>query len=344
MADEITKVDPSFDSDKFIKLVFDSVWESRELKQRFRHISVSLHEVLNMEYPEALELLKKLTGRLKGWAEFVMPDYVEVYGLNDFAKSMKALEIFTQHSTGEFAIRPFLIKYPDKTIKQMLVWSKHKNEHVRRFSSEGCRPRLPWGMGVPWLKKDPSGVIEILENLKNDNSEYVRKSVANNLNDISKDHPVVVIGLAKRWIGKSERTDWILKHGCRTLLKKGDSEALSLFGVIKSAKIRIDNLCMLKTKVRLGETTQFEFDAILEEKKKCVVRLEYRIDYKNASGGYSKKIFKIGESEMNPGEKKHYKRKISFIDLTIRKHYPGKHKLTVIANGKGVKEIVFNLI
>ena len=344
ISDEISKLFPAFDRNEFKKKVFNSEWEQKELKQRFRHISVTLNDVLGLGYIETLELFKKISGKLGTWAEFILPDYVEVFGLNHFNESMQALEIFTQYSTGEFAVRPFLIKYPDKVMAQMLKWSKHKNHHVRRFSSEGSRPRLPWGLGVPWLKKDPSKIIPILENLKNDKSEYVRKSVANNLNDISKDHPELVLNLSKKWMGKTKEIDWIVKHGCRTLLKKGNKHALALFDISKSIRFKITNFCLELQEIQIGNYTHFSFDIELAEKSARQLRLEYKIYFVNASGGYSEKIFKISEKTVRSGTVINIKRKISFVNLTIRTHFPGKHKLSLVVNGNEADMMEFYLI
>jgi 3-methyladenine DNA glycosylase AlkC len=155
-----------------------------------------------------------------GLVYIFLPDYIEQYGLEDFESSVKAIENVTRFVSCEFAVRPFILKYGGTMMKKMRTWSLHKSYHVRRLSSEGSRPRLPWAISIPELKKDPSPILPILENLKNDPSEWVRRSVANNLNDIAKDHPGLVIELARKWKGISRETDAIIKHGSRTLLKK----------------------------------------------------------------------------------------------------------------------------
>ena len=136
-----------------------------------------------------------------GLEHMFIPDYIEVYGIDHFDLSMKAFETVTQFVSCEFAVRPFFIRYGNQMVNQMKIWSRHKNESVRRLSSEGSRPRLPWAMAIPALKKDPSPILPILENLKNDPSEDVRRSVANNINDIAKDHPDIVMKLGQRLEG-----------------------------------------------------------------------------------------------------------------------------------------------
>lgn len=148
-------------------------------------------------------------------------DFVEVFGLEDFENSIKALEVFTLESSSEFAVRAFILKYEYQTMQQMKLWTQSSNEHIRRLACEGCRPRLPWAVALPKFKQDPSSVLEIIELLKNDESLYVRKSVANNLNDISKDNPELLLKFVKENLGFSKELDWICKHASRTLLKKG---------------------------------------------------------------------------------------------------------------------------
>ena len=144
-------------------------------------------------------------------------------------------------------------------MEQMYLWSRHENEHVRRLASEGCRPSLPWGQALVRFKKDPAPILPILQQLKADPSPYVRKSVANNLNDISKTHPDLVVKMAKEWYGENEFTDWIVKHGCRTLLKNGNCEVLAIFGYHNADCIHVSSFQLGKTSISLGEDLTFSF-------------------------------------------------------------------------------------
>ncbi|MEO6685784.1 MAG: DNA alkylation repair protein, partial [Dyadobacter sp.] len=236
-ADILKQAVPDFDKNAFINQIFVEEFKAMEWKERMKHTTRVFHVFLPEDYPKATTLIEKIITILRkenigGGLEYIFfADYVEVYGLDDFKTSVKALEFITQFISCEFGVRPFILKYGDKMIDQMVIWSKHENLHVRRFASEGSRPRLPWAMAIPALKKDPSPLFPILENLKNDPSEYVRRSVANNLNDIAKDHPDVVLSIAKRWRGGSKETDAIIKHGSRTLLKQGHAEILEVYGL-----------------------------------------------------------------------------------------------------------------
>ncbi|RKX19178.1 MAG: DNA alkylation repair protein, partial [Candidatus Zixiibacteriota bacterium] len=258
----------------------------------------------------------------------------------------KALAIFTKYSSSEFAIRPFINKdekYERRTMAFMKRLAKDKDKNVRRFASEGCRPRLPWAMALPNLKKDPSSIFPILELLKNDESEFVRKSVANNLNDISKDHPNLALKIAKQWFGKSENTNWIVKHACRTLLKAGNSEAMVLFGFGDPKNISVNKLSLDKKKIKIGEKSEFNYILKVGGKKQSKIRLEYAVTFAKANNKFSKKVFKISEKSYDPGEydlsKKH-----SFANLSTRKHYAGKHQIAIIVNGVEKAKVSLALI
>ena len=321
----------SFDSDGFINSIFNHTWEKLELKMRMRHIAITLNEFLPLSYKEQLEVLKPASKDFGSYEAMFFQDFVEVYGLDDFENSIKALEVFTIDSSSEFAIRQFILKYEDKTMTQMKLWAKSYNEHLRRLASEGCRPRLPWAMALPSFKKDPSKVLEIIEILKNDKSEYVRKSVANNLNDISKDNPRVVIKFVEENLGFSKEHDWICKHGSRTLLKKGDEEILKLFSFDKLAHINLTNFIHDEV-VNINESLTFSFELVSDEPLGNI-RVEYAIDYLKSNNTHNKKVFMISQNDIKSKSKK-FTKKQSFKEMTTRKHYLGKHYISIIINGK----------
>ncbi len=230
LADRIGDVYGDFDRAGFVKAVMSEGWRALELKGRMKRISETLHRFLPPNYGDALAVLKKIAPDEQGFEYLFLPDFVERYGMDSFEPSMKALESFTEFASAEFAVRPFIVRHPDRMMRRMKRWAKSRNEHLRRLASEGCRPRLPWAMALPEFKRDPSPVLEVLDALKTDSSEYVRRSVANNLNDISKDHPNTTLRIARSWKGISSETDRLVKHACRTLLKAGRREAMELFG------------------------------------------------------------------------------------------------------------------
>ncbi|MGE6630574.1 DNA alkylation repair protein [Bacillus sp. NPDC077027] len=331
----------NFDTNRFKALVYREDWAQLELKQRMRRITESMHECLPERYEEALDVLLRTAPLFTGLSAIIFPDYVEQYGLEYWDLSLKALETFTIYSTSEFAIRPFLIKDQDKMLSHMYVWSQDANEHVRRLASEGCRPRLPWGMTVPALKKNPAPTLPILENLKADHARYVQKSVANHLNDISKTHPDLMKEVAMKWYGSNENTNWIIKHASRTLLKKGDSDVLAIFGYGDDASIEVTDLELDKHRIMIGDKLTFQFT--LHAKKQLKLRVEYAIDYVKARGTRNQKVFKITEFETNTDLRREFVRSQSFQNMTTRTHYAGTHALTIIINGIPKASIDFDV-
>lgn len=331
-----------FDDAKCHNLIFQEDWEQLALKERMRRITVSLHTTLPKDYKSALEILYKVAPKFTGLKGIIFPDYVELYGLDEWDDSMKALAFFTPFSTSEFAVRPFLIKDIDRMLAQMLEWSLHPDEHIRRLASEGSRPRLPWGQSVPAIKVNPEQTLPILNNLKEDNSLYVRKSVANHINDISYTHPDIVLEIANEWYGKQKNTDWIIKHACRALLKKGNQRALLLFGYKDDQSIETKDFTLDKDRISIGDSIHFSFT--ITSKKEIPVRVEYAIDYVKSKGQRTKKVFMISTLKMNPNETRNFSKTQSFKELTTRKHYKGTHTLSIIINGIIKASLDFDIV
>lgn len=344
LATQVSLAYPTFKKSNFISAVFDSEWNELELKQRMRHIALSLHQHLTQEYHQNIEILKKSFIKLNhsyGLENMIFQDYVEAYGVNDFEKSMEALECFTINSSSEFAIRRFIINYPDETMSQMRRWALSANEHIRRLASEGCRPRLPWAIALEEFKKEPSKVLEILEILKDDKSKYVQKSVANSLNDISKDNPKIVKKLVAQWLTESKDREWICKHGSRTLLKQSDREILNLFGFSDATHIRL-NQFQISKRVKMGEELKFSFH-LDSEKNLGKLRLEFAIDFVRQNSKHNKKVFKLAEATYKE-QKKEFSKKYSFKPISTRVYYRGLHKLSIIINGKEFIQKEFSVI
>lgn len=342
---------PHFDVSQFTELIFDNEWNNKELKDRMRHTTKVLNQFLSKDFDKAsteiiniIQELKNQNINQSGLEYLFFPDYIETYGLNHLEVSLKAMEHITSFTSCEFAIRPFIIKYDKKVIDQLIKWSTHKNHHVRRLSSEGCRPRLPWAIALPELKKDPSPILPILENLKNDPSEYVRRSVANNLNDITKDHSSVVIEIAKKWKNIGKETDAIIKHGCRTLLKSGHPEILSYYGLDDTSTIKTDNFEINTPKVSMGSAVNFSFNIKNFDTNPKTIRLEYGVYYLRQNGTHTRKVFKISERVFQPNEEKWIDKNQSFRPITTRKFYAGMHQISLIVNGKEVAIKSFELI
>lgn len=347
LAYEIQAVYSKFSIEDFLNDTINNTWSSLEYKQRIMQISVNLGKYLPSDYETAIQIIDKVIVNYEisydGFASF-FPCFIELYGQDDknWDVSMEAIARYTQYASAEFAVRSFIIDNENRMMKQMAIWAKDDNEHVRRLASEGCRPRLPWGQALPNFQKDPSLVLNILEQLKSDPSRYVCKSVANNLNDISKTHPNLVVRIAKSWYGKNRDTDWIVKHGCRTLLKKGNREVLALFGFEDASYIKVDNFSLESTIVSIGNCLVFSFD--IESIKATKVRMEYGINYVKANGKQNRKIFQISECVFKEKQKKHYIKKHLFADTSTRKHYPGLHSVVLIVNGVEQESISFEVV
>ncbi len=331
LSDTFSREMSSFDQKAFHELVFQQDWEDLALKERMRRITFSMHEVLPDDYEEALHILYKAAPTVGGLQGTVFPDYVELYGLNDWEASIKALAFFTPFSTSEFAVRPFLIQDQKRMLQQMIEWAGDENHHIRRLASEGSRPRLPWGQSVPALKQDPKQTLPILEQLKRDESLYVRKSVANHLNDISYIEKDWMLDVMKSWYGKDAKTDWIVKHACRSLLKKGDSEALSLFGYGDDPGVIVTGLGLHPHTITIGDSIDFSFELSVE--KPMPLRIEYGIHYVKAKGNRTQKVFMLKNVQAKAGQTLTVTKKHGFKDLSTRKHYSGTHTLSVIVNG-----------
>jgi 3-methyladenine DNA glycosylase AlkC len=342
IAKSLTTVYPDFLSEQFLQSVFSDSWEQLELKQRMRHIALCLKQWLPENYHDAIAIMIKASPKVSGLIVMSFADYVELYGQEYWELSMQALEEFTKSCSSEYAIRPFLDLKPQRGMQQMLMWAGHENEHVRRLASEGCRPRLPWAMALKKFKKDPSPIIPILEKLKNDPSEYVRKSVANNLNDISKDHPELVLGLCESWQGKSANTDWIIKHACRTLLKSGNKRAMLLFGFGDPEHVNIPFFEAEVGSTFIGDQIQLSFQMEVNEKQSKKIRLEYLVYFVKANGKTSPKVFQISEKVWKPG-KHTIVFKHSFLQRTTRRHFPGTHRFELIINSEKKAETSITL-
>jgi 3-methyladenine DNA glycosylase AlkC len=358
---KIQAVYPAFDTPGFIRRVMDKEWKGLALKARMRKITEALGAYLPAPYEEALDILLAIAEECRGFPYLIFPDFAARYGLDKKhrRRSLKALEIFTQQSSAEFAVRPFITLDPQGVMKHMLVWAKHKNEHVRRLASEGCRPRLPWGESLPIFKKDPAPVLAVLEQLKDDPSLYVRKSVANNLNDISKDNPAAVLATAKRWKGLSPGTDWIIRRACRTFIRRGDPEAYALFEydlldgggpagaspLISEAQFVLD-----PRKLRIGERCDIRWAFTVREGGPARLRVEYGIDFvkagraDHAGSRVSRKLFVLLDKTVEGGARLEGKRVHKWADLSTRRHYPGDHRVVLLVNGRETASGIIKLL
>jgi len=342
LSEALSDADKNFNAKQFLKDVTHDM-EPLSLNQRLRNTSIQMKKHLPGNYSKSISILKKVANQMpKGYTALIYPDFIGLYGHDDKEFSLDALAHFTSYGSSEFAIREYLKRDVKSTLKTMEKWAGHKSEHIRRLASEGCRPRLPWGFKLDAIVKDPTLTKNILQQLNADDSLYVRKSVANHLNDFSKDHPDYMLKLVGSWDKKNPHTAWIIKHACRTLIKKGNAKALSIFSFDKNIQVKLDQLNINKEKIKLGDSLHFDFSLTSQSKKSQKLVVDYCIHYFKKTGT-SPKVFKLKEIELNPGEKIHIKKSQLFKDLTTRKHYAGKHVLEIMVNGNVLGKKEFGL-
>ncbi len=341
----LSQASSQFNKKDFLEISRDLA--SLEMKSRVRLISGQLKKTLPHDYPMALKTLLESTKsqKLKGFDLWPYTEFIQTYGLNHAALSLDTLKILTSLFTAEFAVRPFIKSNPQKTLSFLLACSKDKNVHVRRLASEGSRPRLPWGERLDICIKDPSLTLPILEQLKYDEELYVRKSVSNHLNDITKDHPEFVINLLKKW-QKSEtskkhknKIDWIIKRSLRSLIKEGHPQALQLIGVSTKAKIKVEKLKLNKHKFKLNDRLEFKFQIHSLAKKPQKLVVDYIIHFMKSNKKTSAKVFKLKSVEINAKEILTIKKQHHLKKITTREYYPGVHFIEIQVNGLKYKKL-----
>lgn len=325
----------ALDVDVIVNTIFDDRWEDRALKQRIRHIAVCIRSYLPEDYAEALAIMRRAGAKVQtGWMSvWAFNDFVEEYGVDDPDISLPALEQFTKMASAEFAVRPFIKRYPVRMAGQMLAWAHNPDPGVRRLASEGYRPRLPWGMGLPELKKDPAPILPVLTVLRADSSEDVRRSVANNLNDISKDHPDLAVEVLAQWSDDTDEMRALIKHALRTLVKQGHAGALDLLGFSAKPEVAVGELAIAPAVVAIGGAVHFEVEVESTATHRQPLLIDYAVTYQNASRTGSRKVFKGKVVELDPGEGVVLRRKISLSPMTTRRIFPGPHEVEIQVNG-----------
>jgi 3-methyladenine DNA glycosylase AlkC len=314
------------------------------LTGRGRQLARALRAQLPDDYPTAIEILLASLGRpldvdaAPGMAPFFyLPHtyYVADYGLDDFEISMRALHALTQRFTAEFSIRLFLERYPGPSLARLREWAGDPSHHVRRLVSEGTRPRLPWAPRLRAFQKDPGPVLELLELLKDDASLYVRRSVANNLNDIGKDHPELLAATCRRWLeGATPERRWLVQHALRSAVKRGEQGALAVVGAADAPEVEILDVTITPAAPRIGEKLRFQARLRNVGAAKQTWVVDLAVYFVKANGQASAKVFKLKNAEPAPGEVVDVGKTITLADLTTRRHYPGHHALELRINGR----------
>jgi len=344
IADLLTDAHPGFDRKRFMAVATTGL-DDLTLIQRVRRTTEACHATLPQDFPRAVAVLKQIASRVQhGFVGIFLPDFVGQHGHGHFDESMNALKFFTPFSSAEFAIREFLKRDLPRTLAVMERWSRDENEHVRRLASEGSRPRLPWSFRLEALVADPSRTAPILDNLRADPSLYVRKSVANHLNDISKDHADWMLTKLKSWDLTHPPTQWIAKRAARTLIKAGHQPALGLFNFGGKPAVTLAGLNATPTRLKLGQSLEFSFILTSTSRRPQPLAVDYIVHYRKASGGTSPKVFKLRELTLAPGERQTLTKRQTIRNFTTRKHHPGRHRIEVQVNGRILAGTHFDLL
>ncbi|MDF1589041.1 MAG: DNA alkylation repair protein [Gammaproteobacteria bacterium] len=339
----LSKLIPDFPSDSFINDACLGL-EQRELKQRVDHIINVLGRFLPDDFNETARLLLQLKShwpqksQQPGWFSFAawpVIDYVGVYGLEHPELALDVLENLTSLFSAEFAVRPLIDTHFELTHRRMLAWTQHDDEHVRRLASEGCRPRLPWGKQLKTLRLEPAPVIEILEQLKDDPSLYVRKSVANNLNDISKDHPNLVTSLCQTWRSDaSNERQWIIKQALRSLIKAGQPSAFEILAYNPQPQLVVLNFQLTPHSISLGQDIEMALSLQSESSEQQTIVLDYKVHHIKANGQSTSKVFKWKTLTLMPFEHYDLIKKHPIKAISTRTYYAGIHLVEIVINGR----------
>ncbi|MEM8618930.1 MAG: DNA alkylation repair protein [Actinomycetota bacterium] len=318
-------------------------YDELELRPRARHIADALARALPADRAVAIRMLidalrnEGPPEELRGMASFrylPLSDFIGEHGLDHFEISMVALREITVRFTAEFAIRPFLEAQTVATLDQCRRWTGDESEHVRRLVSEGTRPRLPWAPRLRLFMEDPAPVVELLERLKDDDSEYVRRSVANCVNDIAKDHPDVAVDIARRWWPDAPvDRQRLVKHALRTMIKQGNPDALEVIGYGRDSPLHVVASGYEPAEVAIGASTHVWIELHNPTDRPLGALVDFRVHFVKANGSTSPKVFKGAEMDVPPGATATVRKKVSLRVHTTRTPYPGRHRVDVLVNG-----------
>lgn len=350
IAGRIVRLHPAFDGAAFQAAVIVDL-DKLELKARHRLIAARLREFLPDDYPEALRILVAMLqsehdspGKVDGLRLMAIPAFVEVHGGDHPRESLDAMPAITRVSSCEFALRPFLAAHPQATMARLLEWIEHEDEHVRRLVSEGSRPRLPWAPPLRDFIVDPAPTLSLLEQLKDDPSLYVRRSVANHLNDISKDHPELLLERMAAWSqGASKERLWLINHALRTLVKRGDQRALAILG-FGSANVELRGLKLQPAALQFGNELEFSFELQNRGIAEVNLMIDFVMRFRKSTGATAPKVFKLKKTRLPAGKGISIKKKLAIRPISTRKYYPGRQRLEIQVNGRVLGGADFELV
>lgn len=342
IADELGCVYPPFDAAAFVARSVDGL-DRLELTGRAAHIADALHEYLPRPFARAAAVIEaSLSPEIPATGENglaplrYMPHvaFVQKYGLDDYEAAIRVQAELTKRFSAESSIRAFLTKYPERTYAQMLEWTQDDNAHLRRLASEGIRPRLPWAPRLRAYQENPRPVLALLELLKDDPVRYVQRSVANNLNDIAKEHPALAIETCRRWAENAPAgRAWVVRHALRFLVKAGNQEAIRILGGADRPRVTIGRIHITPKRVALGGAVRLSFEVESTSHSAQRLLIDYAVHFVKAKGGTRPKVFKLRTLTVQPGEKIALNAVVSLAAMTTRRHYPGQHRIEALVNG-----------
>jgi 3-methyladenine DNA glycosylase AlkC len=349
----IKEVDSGFDEDAFLADALDG-YQALELTPRARQIAQALGRHLPQDYERAIEILiaslgpKLQAAELTGIDVFVyLPHvfFIAEFGVDHFEASMRAQYELTQRFSAEYSIRVFLERYLQQTLGRLHEWAFDSNVHVRRLVSEGTRPRLPWAPRLRAFQDDPRPVLELLELLKDDPDLFVRRSVANNLNDIGKDNPAALIETCRRWMtDASPQRSWLVRHALRSAVKRGEPEALEILGFLPATGVQVRDIHIAPAVVSIGDSITFTVELSNDGSATKQLLIELRVHFVKANGKPSPKVFALKELVLRPNGSVQLSKTISLAQHTTRTHYPGQHRVEVLVNGRPSATSVFDIV
>jgi len=349
---------PGFDGARFERLESAGL-ETLELKARVLHLSAALEATLPTPFADAATVIEASLASMQAavgddpprpaddglasWIVWALGDYVARCGLADPRRALATLHALTQRSTAEFAIRPFIERHPDLSFATLAAWTRDPSPHVRRLASEGSRPRLPWGVQLKGLIADPSPTLPLLLVLQDDPSAYVRRSVANHLNDIAKDHPDLLADwLERQLVDASAERRSLLKHASRTLIKKGDTRVLKAWGLGQRFKGSVE-LKLAPLKLGVGDTLTITASLQSSSTRRQRLMIDYAVHHVKANGATTPKVFKGWVLELAPHETRVLRKSHSLRPITTRRYHPGRHAVDIRVNGQALAERHFEL-
>ncbi|MEZ4443561.1 MAG: DNA alkylation repair protein [Polyangiaceae bacterium] len=351
IADQVAAASTAFERDVFERRAMRGLTRL-EFGGRVQQIADALRASLPDDVPRALEILEdslppilptteEVTG---GYRQWPIGQFIADHGLPHLEASFSAMIALTQRFSSEFAVRPFVERRAEETFARLLQLTEHESAHVRRWCSEGTRPRLPWGKKLHALVADPSPIWPILEALKDDPERYVQRSVANNLGDIAKDHRAAVVSRCAEWATPpcSEDRAWLVRHALRVPIKDGDPGALAIVGF--SAPRRLEaSFAVSPARVALGGEVRLVARLATTARQAQPLLVDYVVHYPRKRGETSPKVFKWTTLELPARGEITLEKRHAMRTTTIRALYPGLHRVELQVNGRRVAEVGFEL-